>query len=87
MKTFMLPLFKVEFKTILVCISIAENTINTPLSNKMDLHKDIVAIIQILSYLFHREILIGLFERLKSRLLGNWKNIKSTLKGVGLPMT
>jgi hypothetical protein len=66
-RTFMLPLFEVEFKTLLVCISIAENTMRTPLSDKMDLHKDIVAIIQFLPYLFHKGISVGLFESLKSR--------------------
>ena len=63
----MLMLCKVEFKTLLDCISIAENTMKTSLSDKMGLYKDIVAIIQFLSYLFHRGLSAGLSERLKSR--------------------
>jgi hypothetical protein len=87
LRTFMLPLCKVEFKTFLVCISIAKNTMRTPSSDKMDLHKDIVATMQFLSYLFQRGISAGLLERLKSRPSGNWRKTKSTAKGVGLLMT
>jgi hypothetical protein len=79
------PLCKVEFKTLLVCISIAENTMRTPSSDNMDLHKDMVAIIQFLSYLFHRGTSEGVFERLKSRPSENWRKTKSTAKEVGLP--
>ena len=71
LRTFILPLFKVELKTFLVCISIAENTMRTSSSDKMDLHKDIVIIIQFLSYLSHKEMSVGLFEHLKSRPSGN----------------
>ena len=87
LRTFIMPLFKVEFKTFLVCISIAENIMRMSSSDKMDLHKDIVANIQFLSFLVHRGILVGLFEMLKSRLSGNWRKTKSKVKGVRFPMT
>jgi hypothetical protein len=66
---------------------IIESTIRMPSSDNMDFYKDIVAVVMILSNLFYKGISTSLFERLKSRRLANWRKIKSTTKGVKLPMT
>ena len=81
LRTFMLPLCKVEFKTFLVCISTTENTMRTSSSDKMDLHKDIVAIIPFLSYFIHEGISAGLLERLNSKPSRNRR--KNQVNGKG----
>ena len=57
----------------------------TPSLDNIDLHKDIVAIIPLLSYFYYKGILVGLFERLKSIQSGNWRKPSQRQKESDFP--